>query len=385
MDDFAEDLDLLIKFPSDFPMDDLNLVCDLLSNADVCVPGYIPPPIGTYHPYGFFYEHHLDEIKTVLLPDRNIVSRLAQLAQGNTVRQDQQLRVSASLLAFAQCLNIDIEPSIAIHELAHKQGNEVARGELSWFRAADNAPSQDLLNLALGRQDSLTGQYEAHTCTLTIDLGKPLRRWNRNYIIALKMMALEQQTKLKPIDRITQLLDWMRDEFIFGGPAALMASVYFAPKSPPKRGVFKDKNSLDREAAIAGVRNAAWDLTHLSDFVRRVAEEGHTGKKRYIFASFDKHLRNTAKLLFEYGTSQSVSDTLPQALAQWWDQRDAQKIAESFQSNLERIKSPEWKAKTTTNPDYIEELIRQGEQIIRDMLPDPSTQKLPKMPAWITP
>ena len=156
---------------------------------------------------------------------------------------------------------------------------------------------------------------------------------------------------------------------MFGGPAALMASVYFAPKSPPKRGVFKDKNSLNRETAIAGIRNAAWDLTHLSDFVHRVSKEGHTGKKRYLFASFDKHLRGTAKLLFEYGTNESVKETLPLALAQWWDQGDAKRIADCIQANIDRIQSPERKPKSSTVPDFIGELIRQGEQRVRDTLP----------------
>lgn len=364
-----EEVNFALWLPADFPMSDLQLVCGQLSEAGVCVPGYIAPPVGLYHPDGFFYEHHVEQIKTVLLPDRNVVSRLAQLAQGKAVRGDEQIRLSAGLLAFAQCLDIDVEPSIAFHELAHKQGNEEAWSELAWFRAADNAKPQDLIDLALGRQDALASQYGAHTGVPTHDMAKPIKRWNRNYIIALKMVELEQMAQLRPVERVLRLFDWMRDDFMFGGPAALMASVYFAPNSPPKRRVFKDKNSLDREAAIAGIRNAAWDLTHLSEFVRRVGEEGHEGKTRYLFASFDKHLRSIAKLLIDYGTDRAADDALPLALSQWWGRTDAERIVASLHSNLERIQLPTWKAKAAPRPDFIGEMIRQGEQRVRDATP----------------
>ncbi|MEJ1129067.1 hypothetical protein V9L20_15905 [Variovorax sp. CCNWLW225] len=360
--------DLCAALPSDFPMADLLETCHLLAEADVCVPGYIPPPVGLYHPNGFFYEQDFEGIQTWLLPDRNVASRLAQLAQGAAVRGDQQLRIAAGLLAFSQCLHIEAEPSIAFHELAHKQGNEEAWTELGWFRAANNAVSQDLLDLALGRQDVLSRRYEAHVVNPRLDLATPIKRWNRNYIIALKMLELEQLSLL-PIDRVLRLFNWMRDDFMFGGPAALMASVYFAPNSPPRRRVFKDKNSLDREAAIAGVRNAAWDLTHLSEFVRRVNEEGRDGKTRYLFASFDKHLRKIAKLLFDFGTDRSRDEALPEALSQWWGSSDAQRIAVEMRGHLDHIRSPQWKAKVAPRPDFIGELIREGEDRLRDVEP----------------
>jgi hypothetical protein len=200
------------------------------------------------------------------------------------------------------------------------------------------------------------------------DLAKPIKRWRRNYIIALKMAELEQ-LRIKPVDRVLNLFEWMRKDFIFGGPAALLASVYFAPKSPPKRRVFKNKNSTDREAAIAGVRNAAWDLTHLSDFVRRVNEEGHDGKRRYLFASFDRHLRRIAKLMFEFGAESSPPHVLPDVLSKWWAPSDAERISTTLFNHIEHVRSPEWKTKTASHPGFIDELIREGERRIREAVP----------------
>jgi len=357
-------LTFAIRLPDDFPLQDLFEISSCLNEVDVCVPGYIPPEVGLYHPYGYFYEREVANVKTTLIPDRNVVSRFAQLAQGRPVQTDQQLRIAAGLLGFCQCLDIEIEPAIAFHELAHKEGNDVALAELEWFRAADSASTHDLMDVGLMRKDALVEGYlprkvDAH------DLAKPLKRWNRNYILALKMMELELRLT-KPIDRVLTLLDWMHDDFMFGGPAALLASVYFAPNSPPRKRVFKDKNSADREKTIAGVRNAAWDLTQLSEFLRKVNEASEEGGTRYLFASFDKHLRLMARLAFKFGPSRSASAGLVSALSEWWPVEEAHKITDCIFDHLDRINSSQWRAKTSPAPDFINRLIGAGEHFIRE-------------------
>lgn len=349
--------------PNDFPLEDLFEVSERLVEANICIPGYIPPEVGLLHPYGYLYEQNVESIKTTLIPDRNVVSRFAQLAQGKVAHADPQMRVAAGLLAFAQCLDIEIEPSIAFHELAHKSGNDISLSELAWFRAADNANPYDLIDVALMRKDALANPYTPHEVAVQ-DLARPLKRWNRNYILALKMMELELRLD-KPIDRVLNLLDWMQHDFMFGGPAALLASVYFAPNSPPRKRVFKDKNAKDREKAIAGVRNATWDLTQLSEFIRRVNEGAEGESKRYLFASFDKHLCLMARLTFKFGVDTSAPDGLSAALSEWWPAEDAVRIATAIFGHIDRIQASEWKVKTTSNPDFIDELIRAGEAYIR--------------------
>lgn len=54
-------------------------------------------------------------------------------------------------------------------------------------------------------------------------------------------------------------------------------------------------------AAIAGARNAAWDITHLSDFIFRSNESANLGNVQYLLASFDAHLKLTTNLLMTVG------------------------------------------------------------------------------------
>lgn len=356
-----EDFDLMIAFPAGFPLRELYAVSSLLADSGICVPGYIPPEVGLYDPEGFWYGQHVDGLKTILLPDRNVASRFAQLPQGRVVSSNEQLRVAAALMAFAQCLDIEIEPSIAFHELAHQSGNLVACNELAWFRIADNASPQDLIAVALGKRDRLTCTH-LPLAAEKFDLAKPLRRWKRNYVIALKIMEL-RQAPMPAVERVIRILEWMRADFIFGGPAALLACVFLAPKSPPKRRLFKNQNSSDREAALAGVKNEAWDLTHLSDFIERVNANGNEGRARYLFASFDKKLRQIASLAVN--RDESLHKSLLGTLTQWWSEPDAIRLVDAIDAELVRIRDPRWKPKEAPRPDYVDWLIEEGERLIR--------------------
>lgn len=361
-----DDMEFHMALPQDFPLRDLIKISKRLAKADICVPGFIPPEAGLFDIGGYLYESHVNDAQVILLPDRNIASRFAQLAQGKVIPHEAQRKDTASLLAFAQCLDVTFEPGIAFHELAHQQGNEAAQAELAWFRAADNSLLHDVIDVAMGRKNKLSDRY--HPAEIEPrNLAAPLHRWNRNYIMGLKMLELEQSVD-KPLDRALGLLRWMEEDFMFGGPAALLASVYFAPRSPPKGGVFKGKNSPDRERAIAGARNQAWDLTQLSDFVRRV-QERDDDKKSYLFASFDEHLRLMAKLLFGFTENANDADALLTALSRWWPHGEAKLIVDAIYRHIDRIQSPEWSAKKAPYPDFINSMIAQGEQRVRDSAP----------------
>ncbi|KWS45740.1 hypothetical protein AL060_12300 [Pseudomonas syringae pv. rhaphiolepidis] len=141
--------------PSNFPIDDLFQVSEILESAGILLPGYLPPDAGIYEPAVYLHAQDMS-VRTVILPDRNVASRIAQLARGRKTASDSQLKLSAALLGFAQLLEIDFEPGISFHELAHRCGNATAEEELGWFRASDSAPPQDILNVALARADGVS-------------------------------------------------------------------------------------------------------------------------------------------------------------------------------------------------------------------------------------
>ncbi|WDU60733.1 hypothetical protein LRS56_17850 [Pseudomonas poae] len=349
--------------PIDFPVGDLFDVSGVLKTAGMLIPGYLAPDAGIYEPAVYFYAQD-QGIRTIILPDRNVASRIAQLVKGKETANDKQLKLSAALLGFAQLLNIDFEPSVSFHELAHRCGNTSAADELGWFRAADNAPPQDMLNVALGRTNRVSRSYTPLEAP-NLNLELPLKRWNRNYITALKILELDLAPG-KQVDKMLRLLDWMSTSLVFAGPALMLACVYLGTHSPARKNVFKNSRSTDRMAAIAGVRNAAWDITHLSDFILRSNESADFGNVQYLLASFDAHLKLTTNLLMTVGREGSDASLIAAALAQWWGTKDAQRIAHEVVIQLRRINSDSHVPKTSDDPDYISKLKLLGERLVKE-------------------
>ena len=81
-EDDTEKTERTILLPQGFPYFELKTLGEVLEKNDVFVPGYIPPPVGLYILDGFIYENQFRGIDTLLLPDRNIVSRMAKIASG---------------------------------------------------------------------------------------------------------------------------------------------------------------------------------------------------------------------------------------------------------------------------------------------------------------
>lgn len=358
-EDDPERIERTVILPPNFPYMELRALGAMLEAEGVFVPGYRPPLVGLCHPDAFIFAAQFEDIRTILLPDRNIASRMARIVAGAPM--DATLRKIAAIKAFCHFLDIQIEPSIAFHELAHTQGNDAANIELARFRDADNTDPYPWLDLAFGNLDALDA-LEPRRSQERHDLAFPLRRWRRNYIAALKIAELELSGRPN-LDRILELLTWMHDDFIIAGPAALLACIYFAPNSPPRKDLFKQLRSPNRLRAIDGVRNAAWDLTHLSEMTRKV-NETNDGPIRLLFASFDEGLRNLTSLLFTVSNEEFSEDLLIKALVPWWNRTHAEQIAKSLVDLLAELGNESRKQRQANSHTTIDEMIRQGEQLL---------------------
>lgn len=356
-------MEVLIKMPEDFPMQGVMSIGDYLQQIDVLVADYPDLNSEVYSVGHHLCLDRLEGIKTILLPDRNVVSRMALAARGEPL--DEHRRNAAAVLAFAQCLGLEIEPSIAFHEMAFNEGNLAALEELGWFRLANDGNPHEWVAVGLGQLNRIPTVGTPPTVE-HLDLAKPLNRWRRNYVVALKMGELELNGRLNAMQKVMALLEWMRDDFILAGPAAILAFLYFAPKSPPRKGLLKSLKADDRQIALAGTKNAAWDITYLSDFARRINNGSESEKRRHIFATFDKRLRDLARFVIGEHEEMGAEESLAKSFERWWPMKDAQQIAESWTSCLARTRSPEWWDQYKDRPDYVGELIARGEAVLLD-------------------
>lgn len=162
---------------------------------------------------------------------------------------------------------------------------------------------------------------------------------------------------------VLALLDWMHDDFIIAGPAAMLACIYFAPNSPPRAGLLKRLNSPDRQRALDGVKNAAWDITHLSDFIKKVNEADGNGT-RYLLASSDKALHIMAKFLFAFSANGIHLGPMADGLSAWWPVDQAISIAERLARLIEEAEVP---GRSLNNPQpdgFIDDMTARGERIV---------------------
>lgn len=87
----------------------------------------------------------------------------------------------------------------------------------------------------------------------------------------------------------------MYQDFIIGGPALMFAIHYLAPNSE-RSGLQKNLRSADRERALRGIRNASWDVTLLSEWIRRAGEQKQTNTLT-LLCSLDRKLIDLARML----------------------------------------------------------------------------------------
>jgi hypothetical protein len=349
-----------VQFPPDFPMDDMTQIAsDLMADGGI-VAGYIPAERGMLDLMVMKYSELMGE-KTVILPDRNLISRMAAIAEGRArYPLDKTTQLAADLMAYCQCMDLNFDPAIAFHELAHKEGNDEANRELSWFRASDDARALAWVDISRGRTETL-GLLSPAPLT-SHGLAAPLDRWQRNYIVALKIAELEL-TDRKPIERALALLDWMLADFFLAGPAAIFASMYFSPNATKKR-LMKSLRSPDREKAIDGVRNAAWDMTYISDLARRMKKEGD-GPGRFIFATGDRGLAEIARLIPIDAEPADLEEELARQMSIWWPERDVAVLARRFTDAIFVSSSRSGPAGPEGAADPIAEFILAGEQAVR--------------------
>jgi hypothetical protein len=270
-------------------------------------------------------------------------------------------------MAFSQCAGIKIDPSLAFYEFAANAGNEAANEELRNFRIADNLHPSLWADIVLKRTSALQLPSESLPeipVSKPVDFEMPLRRWRRNYIIALKIAELELRGG-KGVQLMRELLRWMYEDFLIGGPALILAANYLAPNSARKR-LLKSLRSPDREQAILGVQNAAWDLTLLSEWLRRIQEQEEQNELT-LLCSMDKKVNEFARKLADPSLNELPQTvTIATVLENSWGATTGKHLTSLVESYLSSADNP---ARQLNRPDeigLIDHLIDTGETFLHN-------------------
>lgn len=140
--------------------------------------------------------------------------------------------------------------------------------------------------------------------------------------------------------------------------------MYLSPNADRKR-LIKSLRSPNRERAIDGIKNAARDMTHLSDFVLR-SSKCEQEATRNIFATADKKLAHIAPVLLMRNEPRSPESHLSEALSRWWSQeKEARQIARWLADCFALVNTRPPPGKRDRGHDPIGDFIRDGEARVR--------------------
>ncbi|MCH4089625.1 hypothetical protein [Acetobacter sp.] len=359
-----ESTKFMFHFDRHFPINDVGEIGQRLAASDALIPGWIPPAVGPFDIRAVAVDQQLHGWSTTILPDRNIVSRMARVArEGIVSKRDHPMNIAILLMAFAQAVDFEIEPGLAFHELAQRETNRAAQEELCWFRTADKGGmAQSWIDLAVGRCSGIALGDAAPV--ENIDLSTPIRRWCRNYVAALKIAELEL-LPIRPLEKLMALLNWMTHEFFLASPALFFAARYWAP-SLRRAGLVKHIRAPNRDRALAGARNAAWDITYLSEFVRRIAI-GLSNEQRVILATGDRLLAEVAPILLLGPEAQEGRPSVEEVMRVWWSDSSASRFCAAFFDAVQFAERND--VDDHTIAERVSNLTIKGEESLRMWLP----------------
>jgi hypothetical protein len=264
-----------------------------------------------------------------------------------------------------------VEPNLALYEAAMTAGSKAANEELRRFRIADNVQTNCWTDVALGRSPKLV--VPGHLMRVepepsTIDFEMPLRRWRRNYMILLKLAELDLGGANRA-SQITELAKWMYEDFIIGGPALIFAVYYLTPNSK-RKGLLKNLRSNDRQRALDGIKNAAWDVTFLSDWILRISRQKEKNTLT-ILCSLDRNLIRLANMLaprlIGQNSPEAARPPMQDLFAPWGD-RLSKQVSEIIDQFLSTTDNPN---RQINRPDEINvgAMICAAEAIVRSWTP----------------
>jgi hypothetical protein len=267
---------------------------------------FVASTIDTDDPYCLidYIQHSIhDGAELAAVLDRNLVSRIVSLAAGGHVDHSRAGsatdRVAAACMAFLITAEVLAEPNISLYELAESVDASDGKADLVSFRIADHLHPQAYLEVALGRAPGIHPDLIEQARTLVesrnppiADLEMPLRHWRRHRC-ALTQIALLERSSLDGREKFERLIEWSVSPGFFDGVAIAFAARLFGRAKPPGR-LLKSVQSSNVEKCLAGIRNAAWDLTYISHWSKQSVED--EGRRIWILCTNDRVLRSLARV-----------------------------------------------------------------------------------------
>ena len=258
-----------------------------------------------------------DDFRCLL--DRNVVSYLISLVKGyeiSSLESENCFRLAAALQAFFNAADIMSDPGLSYHEYMEASGLDKANEELSSFRAADNVNANYYVDIALGNANKIPESDIPSFPSGELfkeEIPPKLKHFETNIIFLKKALILKSNGR-SDYKVMLDLIDWIRDEYLFSAPAFHFLSIYFSSK--------RIKNML-KSHSLSGIRNATWDLCLIQHLISQLKKTESTNI-RWLLSTFDKAIKSTMDLAFVkyYETEDEYFERLEKSYSEMWGKKN---------------------------------------------------------------
>lgn len=254
------------------------------------------------------------------LIDLNVGLDMADIADG--AKTSPSRRLAAALITFLAMTETQIDFGIPLVECAASSSLDRARKVYALIRRTDNAPAHLLAQFALHQIDCIPcSAFPAiDTAAAETFQGKIEMPFRQDYAALLKIMSLHNG-KQEGVLKFRDFIDWCLRDYLLGACNTLFALIFFSPRPGPN--MLKQKGKVSRDERIAGLRNAAWDLSIVhawADRARRRIDQ----REAWFLASFDRSLRLIADALMVPNVNDRTKrKAWHRLVAAYWGPRDA--------------------------------------------------------------
>jgi len=307
------------QFP--IPCRDLKSIASVLRERSALC-GVINLSANWYDPMWYAEEQGLHAMTFTLLLDRNIYSLAVGLADGDDAEYTDSHRAAAAVLCFAHCCGLRTDYSIAVLEHELDSGDPRFSHELAKFRRVWASGAKSLATFALGGSACLTLAPGSPDLPAELPELSEVHRpdaWQLDYGCALKIASLMLDSGFADdTDRMVAYLRWCHDEFFFSAGPTVYGSLALSPRRKPR--MFKNLRGTDGERAMRGIRNAAWDMTLISEWEERQAKLSTT-KNHHLICSFDEAITDVASAVMSQGLdeAQRLGRLRDRFISEWGD------------------------------------------------------------------
>ncbi|MFK4379792.1 hypothetical protein ABH948_005229 [Bacillus sp. RC218] len=222
----------------------------------------------------------------ILIIDRNIMTKIVEICNTGTLKDQHILKVISSLLFWAHFNQISITGGLALNEYANNKNNntEASLENDIFLKMFDQYPIKAWLDLFEGKVTTIPQINIPTRKDYTFNVKNNHQEMHLAEILHIWYLLINQE--LSNTEKMIALLQWIDKNILFCQYSVVYAALLFSKQiKQPKLHELRDIDNILKNSS-----NQAWDLTYLS-FWSTLYWDENEGNTIHLFATMDTDLK----------------------------------------------------------------------------------------------